>query len=465
MRIHQGPASPGSGSVGRSSALFYFRSGGGFATRLHLFDYWRIKRGIDVGLVVSIRDAQGNLLRREAPVFDSSPVIELNVADAPEGSVEVEAFSSRDLVIPYAAVTAEYLAPRSVCLVHSYSRAYDQREIEQGLVVSPGEEMGWTLRDGPGVSSIGILHNGSLPRRPQTVRLRIVNGAGETVESEVLLGALKPHEIARIEPARHVADLTRFLRGGNGYAALSFRADGVFPRMLVGNETRDEIQLTHSNFDYGRHEAGEVEGEGALRVPGFTDLARAITVYPQRAEGVLRICGPEGERLAEAGRALRLPWSAPGPGLFRVRGAGRRLPTRVVTGLELAAGGLPVETSMGIYHARFPRQRFRWGAIPREGDAEIHLHDASPCQEAAGPDVEVQLRLYSALRSDFLERTVQWYELQGRGGGVPVRELFGEAERFLESGPGAFTIFSEYPWLFPSVAFRRGGSLAFEHAF
>lgn len=104
------------GLVYRSSAIFYYKQTADFKTTISFMDYWRVKRGLDVMVVASIRELGGKLVKREQLNFQHGMVInycEL-AGSGFEGSVELEIFSSKNMVIPYSAIMAIYEAPNSI---------------------------------------------------------------------------------------------------------------------------------------------------------------------------------------------------------------------------------------------------------------------------------------------------------------------------------------------------------------
>ena len=63
------------GIVNRSSAVFYFQKTEIHKTYFTILNYWKIKRGIDVLILASIRDMSGNLVKREKISFEDAMVI------------------------------------------------------------------------------------------------------------------------------------------------------------------------------------------------------------------------------------------------------------------------------------------------------------------------------------------------------------------------------------------------------
>ena len=63
------------GIVYRSSTIFYFKKNKNFSTSINFMDYWKIKKNLNVMIVVSLRDMNGKLTLRERLYFDKGNVI------------------------------------------------------------------------------------------------------------------------------------------------------------------------------------------------------------------------------------------------------------------------------------------------------------------------------------------------------------------------------------------------------
>ena len=81
-------------------------------TRIILFNYFLLKNKNQVAICVTLRDKEGCFIDRKNIDFQDQSVIILDkdfwVLDNHLGSVEVEYFSLKNLVIPYAAVIGAY---------------------------------------------------------------------------------------------------------------------------------------------------------------------------------------------------------------------------------------------------------------------------------------------------------------------------------------------------------------------
>ena len=178
------------GVVLRSSGIFYYKKSSDFKTTISLLNYWKIKRGIDVTIICSTRKLDGTLILREKIPFNTSEVINyiphIEQSDF-EGSVEVEAFSSEDLVIPYAAIMVIYESKFGISMTHTYGRIYSMHEIEEGNILPICEETCChsLLSKGRGKSYF-IFHNGSYTTHVQEPVLSLLNHMGQRITTKLL---------------------------------------------------------------------------------------------------------------------------------------------------------------------------------------------------------------------------------------------------------------------------------------
>ena len=159
----------------RSSAQFYFviDKAKKINTSLILFNYFQIKNNNKVAICVTLRDDKGSFVDRKHINFETQSVVIIDNKfwdlDNHLGSVEVEYFSLKNLVIPYAAVIGAYETNSGITYIHTYSRNYSKHEMENGFTVMESCESNWTIRDSKDVESFTILHNGFLKVEGQEI--------------------------------------------------------------------------------------------------------------------------------------------------------------------------------------------------------------------------------------------------------------------------------------------------------
>ena len=130
----------------RSSSIFFIPPEP-VKTSFVLSNYWQFKNNLEVFLIVNYRNMMGYLVKREKINLKDKLVVELKSPKGLSGSCEIEAFSNKDLKIPYSAIMAVYESKESISMVHSYSRVYSKSEIVNKKIIIDGKEGCWTLRD------------------------------------------------------------------------------------------------------------------------------------------------------------------------------------------------------------------------------------------------------------------------------------------------------------------------------
>ncbi|MEP6672661.1 MAG: hypothetical protein ABJF10_26085 [Chthoniobacter sp.] len=466
------------GVVLRSSALFYYRNKkASFSTTFSFLNYWKQKRDLQVAIIASLRDMTGRLFRREELKFGDGEVLNYRPCGTDEdfeGSVEIEIFSTQNLVIPYAAVMAIYETPKGVSIVHSYGRAYSTHEIEEGRTITQGEEACWTLRDDSATRSFGVFHNGHHQCESQVVQLHVRNAANEARDTKITLPALMPYQTVKIVPAEHIPDLVDWLDGKPGHASISFHVVDAFTRMLIGNERNDgsDFQVTHSNFNYSKHETDHVEVSDqkaymvVLPLPG---IERTVEVYPDCDPGAYTIQFSGKSVRHSTGQATWIP--LPQEKLtLEFRKESGALPSRIVTSLvtSKAPGVLPNECSLGIEHHQRPRKRSTWGLASARPDAigVLYLHAIPQVYGEIADDTKITLKLFSTRSHEPLEATLTGKDMPRLERGMPCAEIWPGAGEFLGGDFGYFTVSCEYGGLLCySSLENRSGSFTMEHAF
>ena len=110
------------GEVLRSSALFWVKNDNYIRTKISFSNYWLFKNNTEVRVILNLRNLLGEIVLRKIIEFDKSAVCNYSPFENFEGSVEIEAFSIKNMRIPYAAIMAVYESSKSVSMVHSYCK-------------------------------------------------------------------------------------------------------------------------------------------------------------------------------------------------------------------------------------------------------------------------------------------------------------------------------------------------------
>ena len=467
------------GLVYRSSANFYFRQSNTFKTTISFMDYWRIKRGISVMVVASTRSMDGKLLMREQLTFKNGSIINFSpdmlrsgIAIF-EGAIEIEVFASENMVIPYSAIMAVYEAENSISMVHSYSRTYSPHEVEEGRTISAGEEGCWSILDTQRIASFAIIHNGSDIQPEQSASLELTNVLNKKTSIQFSIPTLPPYATFKIIPQQYLPSIISFLDGKPGNAAVSFTLKNSFTRMLVGNNTTDgsEFQVTHSNFNFARHETDNAgEGYAFMLVPPakFRDLT--VVVYPETTKGQYKLETPEGKAYEfKSGERLEITTA---PGILKFSKLDGKLPARIVTALTAKAANsnaiLPFECSLGVLHKLRPLKGTFWGivAIGKKYRSRLIIY---PMEVLYGEaiDNELQLYLYTQESREPEVRLMHGDEILQLGRGMYLEEIFPRFQETHEDQYGYFYIrCSNYGGMYCYTTLENElGSVSLEHSF
>ena len=427
----------------RSSTIFYFKKNKNFSTSINFMDYWKIKKNLNVMIVVSLRDMNGKLTLRERLYFDKGNVINYspNIKDTEfEGSLEVEAIANDNLGIPFAAILVIYEAKNSISMVHGYTRTYSTHEVEEGRVVDKGEEAGLVCRDNNETRSFLIGHNGIYKQKLQKIKLWISNSSGKTLEKEIEFKELMPYETFKIIPANYFKNLVEFLDNKPGNCAISYKLSGGFTRLVVGNETieGDEFQVLHSNFNYGRHDPGYVKDNniGYYSYP-FTQMHdRQIThVDPFCADGKYEISTNNRKLDFQSTKRVDIGMEHE---VLKIKRLDGDLPARInivfSAFLKGAKCKLPMESARGFYHTQRPPKHRLWMAasIGKKYRSKIIIHSLTDLYGPVG-DAKLEIILYRENTFETITKVFKSKEIEKFQEGFYVDELFPEVSNKKEN--------------------------------
>lgn len=254
----QVPAHP----ILRSSAIFPVFQRQNISSRILFLGYWILKRNIrEILTVVNLRSEQGTLIGRRSFTITEPKTynIELNEeiknAGLPSdqdflGSLEVEFYSTVNLVFPYPATVINYYGPHFSTVVHTAQRVYNDVEDMQRNTQTKVPESGFNIYAEEGREPFISLINGPQSIENEVVKLEVFNSDGEVATHAFELGPMGPYETKILYPARDM-DLKSFLKGKVGAAKAYFQLNWIFPRLVVGNIQNDlpALTITHSYYD------------------------------------------------------------------------------------------------------------------------------------------------------------------------------------------------------------------------
>jgi hypothetical protein len=246
----------------RSSAIFPVFQTAGIKTRICYLGYWIVKRSIpEIQSVVTLRSKEGKIIYRTSERISQAKAYRVELENLLKGagnddqieftgSIEIEFFSSRDLVFPYPAVVVSYYGPEFGSLVHTAQRVYNDAEDRNNNQESLVSEAGFNVYADGDCEPFFSFINGFEPVRNGRIAMKFFNSKKETMDFQIDVPLLSPYETVVIYPNRHT-DLQGFLDGKPGTAKISFDVDWVFPRIIAGNlqHSKKAISVTHTYYD------------------------------------------------------------------------------------------------------------------------------------------------------------------------------------------------------------------------
>lgn len=440
----------------RSSAIFYFYKSDKLKTIISFMNYWKVKRNINVKVKINVRTMKGLLIKKRLLNFQKSNVINYDGNDLEknfEGSVEVEVFSNKNLVIPYAAIMAIYNSKKAMSMTHSYSRIYSKKEILDKDAISTGEEACWTIRDTKKIKSFCVFHNGDKICKKQKIKLEITNYLGNKIKKKFFLHELKPYETVKLYCSSHFKNLTNFLKKNPGSASISFKLSNSFTRMLIGNENIDlsEFQTTHSNFNYSKKKTPGLKsnnGKAVMLVPHYGLKNQKILLYPNYTNGKYLIHnGKKKIKISESNRKLI---SIKSKNIkITIEKKNGKLPLRFVTAFssKYKKNRIPIEVSRNTRHSQTPPKRFFFAPCISSKYLKTKII-INPYRDFCSMKPENCFGIFKFYCSNSNKIIVKKYmkmPLRKFNSGLDIDEIIGtNAKNFFSNKIGYFTFFSPY---------------------
>lgn len=421
--------------VFRSSAIFPVMQTSWGSSRILFMGYWILKRNIrEVAALVTLRNNDGTIIARrsfsinEAKTFriEAADLLKMgNFVDGSEffGSMEIEFFSTQNLVFPFPAVVINYYGPKFSTVVHTAQRIYNDFEDMKKNSQTDVPESGFNIyANNDKEPFLGVI-NGPLMMKNSLMRLEFFNDKQQTLKWDVNLGEVNPYETKWIYPVRFVSELKQFLDHQPGTCKVHFHVNWIFPRLLVGNLHHNipAMTVTHTYYDCSLAESDSDYWKAAhphfylssLMVPAciandhFTNIYFYPIYSPSHFTIDIEIYDHQGLLLATRKNAVTI--SSQNPQFHRIplrslyndfgipdtlNGGARliarpigsaRFPARIKLGLDIGIQGfnLPCNicTNLQPYNPSLENKlsSFRWAPILADNDsATIWIMNSSP---------------------------------------------------------------------------------------
>lgn len=248
--------------VFRSSAIFPMISFPGISARILFMGYWILKRHIhEIAAQINLRSKNGQLLNRTSLLIQEPKTYRIELAEqlklagfSPEepfvGSLEVEFFSTTNLVFPFPAVVVNYYGPSFSSVVHTTQRIYNDVDDMRTNSQIHVPEAGFNIYADEDHEPFFSVINGAEPLENALIHLEFFNCDNEKISHEIQIPYLNAYETTIFYPSR-IINLHSLLKGKPGTAKIHFDVNWIFPRLLVGNiqHSLPAIAITHTYYD------------------------------------------------------------------------------------------------------------------------------------------------------------------------------------------------------------------------
>ncbi len=506
--------------VFRSSAIFPVVQKKDFFTRICFLGYWVLKREIrEVAFLYTLRNLKGEILKRDTWTIDTGKafVIELSsllgkIDFHPDetfyGSVELEIFSTQNLIYPYPAFVLSYYNENFSTSVHTASRIYndveDWRENDETSV----PESGFDIYGDDDLSPFIAFTNGPFAEAGPKIDYKIINHKGRIFEGKIKLKPLAPFETSFLFLKDVIPNLPSMLEGKPGAIKVTHAFKGFFPRFLVGNfqDRPTTASITHTYYDCTslRRESDywktkdERFHSGSIFVPLFIekDFFTEVIFYPIYSPSVFTVSvsfyDEKGNLLQKIPNLVRINalrdvferinlktlaiqhrvdlQKAKGAYLVQESIKGHPYPIRVKMGLNVGQSARPVRLPCNIcFNAQVgdpattqkPRT-FRWAPILNVGSSVVVWTNGSPLKNYTR-SAHAQLQFFRETDDKHIDRQI---EIPPFGQIYIEVEKDTELKRFLNQKTGWVTALSDNPylngWYFD---FHKNGAVAGDHCF
>ena len=241
----------------RSSAIFPIINNKFLETNITFLGYWLIKRKIlEVTVLITLRNQKGVIIKRESMIIDQIKSYKVSIRKMINnrnsdfvGSLELEVFSTRDMVFPYPAFVLNYLSKKSSTFVHTCGRVYNDFEdlkLNSDIQVP---ESGFDIIPNDDFLPFFAFVNGPIPILKKIIDVEVINFKGKILKKKIVIkktDALETKFIYFLTQKEKI-----FLEGQKGTIKIKHNLEGFFPRFLCGNIKRDKSisSLTHTYYD------------------------------------------------------------------------------------------------------------------------------------------------------------------------------------------------------------------------
>jgi hypothetical protein len=245
--------------VMRSSAIFPLILRKGKLESVYTFmGYWLRKRKINlVTALFTLRDSKGKKLNVVSHEVNSEKSYVVTGSDlfpkVPEkfdGSVEIEIFSSVDMVFPYPAITFGIKGVNGTTYVHTCGRIYNDFDDLNSNSEMAVPETGFDILVGKKYKPFFSFVNGPVPINNSKYEIEFVDQKNQKFLVQRVIEKIPPYGLAWIDIFDDDFNFDNF-SDEKISVKIKHNFKGFFPRFVAGNIYEDfsDISLTHTYYD------------------------------------------------------------------------------------------------------------------------------------------------------------------------------------------------------------------------
>ena len=503
----------------RASAIFPVIHNKHYTTFVTFLGYWILKRNLrEIGLLYTLRNASGNILIRKSFVVESAKsfVIELGTLlnevgsefQIFTGSLELEVFSSRDLVFPYPAFVICYYNDEFSTSVHTTGRVYNDIEDLQENTETSVPEAGFDIYCDCDREPFIAFVNGSINQENKTIVCKAVNQKLEQLTASIKIENIKPYETVFLEINKFL-DLSKIINGNCGTISIKHDLSGFFPRFMAGNFQKysfSSVSITHTFYDLSTchsdnnywQRISNLHEDSSILVPLFfkEELYTELIIYPIFSPSVfemgLDFYDSKGDMLltlpslftldSKETSFIRIDFrtiakeynldlnEAKAVNVIFDSGEDGKIPTRLKLGLNVGTVNKKSKLPCNICFAPEPGNplisqkpgTFRWAPLLNVGKSVVVFTNSST-EKKYHTTANVTLKIFRTSDDKFINRQIN----------IPARGTFTlsalddyELSSFITNEVGWVAAISDNPylncWYFD---FHKSGAVAGDHGF
>jgi hypothetical protein len=240
--------------------------------------------------------------------------------------------------------------------------------------------------------------------------------------------------------------------------------------MLCGVRSIDseQLQVTHSNFDYSTHGTDTIK-DGVLlaymKIPNLLgNFQHEIVVYPDTSNGLYKSECEGISKEFSTGQIHRLVFDDNKEKFVKFSRADGILPRRIVTALRLNQENsvIPAECSLGVVHHKRPKKHFHWMLVSEKFNSQICWVDFQEVYGGCPDDAEFVFKLYTQNSHEEIVKEFKRVDLPANNV-IPLSLIFDKP--FLTDHFCYLSIWCSYGGLTFFSTLEKTDSITIEHSF